>query len=85
MKKRLTKMNQATRTFKKLIKPMSTNVKMYLTAEELVERFRGIVTKNTLANWRSHGEGPTPTKIGGQVLYKTSEVEAWEQDRTTKR
>ncbi len=77
--------NQKTRTFKELLKPIATTPHMYMTPEELVERFRGIVTKETLANWRSNGKGPKPTMIGGRVLYKTSEVETWEKSRTTKR
>ena len=59
-----------------------TNKELYLTDEELVERFRGKVTKRTLANWRSNGEGPRPTKIGGRVLYKIVEVVELEKQRT---
>lgn len=54
----------------------------FYTPDELVARYRGKITKRTLANWRSHNEGPTPTKIGGRVLYAVSAVREWEQKRT---
>jgi hypothetical protein len=54
----------------------------YLTPEELVRRFRGTVSLQGLANWRSDGIGPNPTKIGGRVLYLLTEVERWEKRRT---
>lgn len=56
----------------------------YLTPEELVARFRGKITKRTLANWRSQGEGPDYTKIGGRVLYSVADVVAYEKRRTRK-
>lgn len=31
----------------------------------------------TLANWRSRGIGPKPTKVGHTVLYDWREVNAW--------
>ena len=64
---------------------MGTNKKMteqYLTPKELSERYKGTVTERTLANWRSSGEGPQFTKIGGRVLYPLHSVEAWEKKRT---
>ena len=54
----------------------------YMTADELVSRFKNQITKRTLANWRSHGEGPKYTKIGGRVLYSLKAVQAWEEKRT---
>lgn len=54
----------------------------YLTPAELVERYRGTITIRTLANWRSTGEGPRYTKIGGRVLYPLDAVKDWEQSRT---
>ncbi len=58
---------------------------IYLTPEDLVERWRGKITLRTLANWRSGREGPKPTKIGGKVLYRLDAVEAWETSRTQRR
>lgn len=54
----------------------------YLTPTELVNRYRGSITIRTLANWRSTGEGPRYTKIGGRVLYPVDAVKSWEESRT---
>lgn len=54
----------------------------YLTPDELVERYRGQINKRTLANWRSTGDGPEYTKIGGRVLYPSDGVTRWETNRT---
>jgi hypothetical protein len=59
--------------------------KIFLTPEDLVQRWEGKITLRTLANWRSGREGPKPTKIGGKVLYRLDVVEAWEQQRTQRR
>lgn len=54
----------------------------YLTPAELVARYKGTITIRTLANWRSTGEGPRYTKIGGRVLYPVEAVKTWELSRT---
>lgn len=54
----------------------------YLTPTELVQRYRCSITIRTLANWRSTGEGPRYTKIGGRVLYPVDAVKTWEDSRT---
>ncbi len=54
----------------------------YLTPAELVERYKRTITIRTLANWRSTGEGPRYTKIGGRVLYPVDGVISWEASRT---
>ena len=54
----------------------------YLTPAELVSRYKGTITIRTLANWRSTGEGPRYTKIGGRVLYPVDAVTEWERART---
>lgn len=61
---------------------LSTSDSDYMTADELVARFKNQITKRTLANWRSHGEGPKYTKIGGRVLYSLKAVQEWESRRT---
>lgn len=50
----------------------------FLTPDELVERWSGAVTRGTLANWRSQGEGPVFVKFGNRVRYPMVKVEAWE-------
>lgn len=59
-----------------------TNSTEYLTPAGLVARYRGSITIRTLANWRSTGEGPRYTKIGGRVLYPVDAVKTWEESRT---
>ena len=53
----------------------------YLTPTNLTERYKKSITLRTLANWRSIGEGPQYTKIGGRVLYALSAVLKWESKR----
>ncbi len=54
----------------------------YFTPDELIQRYRGKITRRTLANWRSNKEGPGFTKIGGRVLYPVVAVELWEKGRS---
>jgi hypothetical protein len=74
--------------FKAKKKKMNTDAttinEVYLTPDELVTRYRGQVNKRTLANWRSHRDGPKYTKIGGRVLYRLDNVVEWENKRTLK-
>ena len=53
--------------------------RMYLTAEEVSERYRSTVSIGTLRNWRAMKVGPTFIKIGKAVLYPIDELEAWDQ------
>ena len=55
----------------------------FLTPAELVERWNGTVTRNTLANWRAQSKGPPFVKIGSRVVYRVSDLEAWERNNTT--
>lgn len=52
----------------------------FLTADELIERWNGAVSKGTLANWRSQGKGPDFVKPFGRVQYLLSSVIAWEKE-----
>jgi len=54
----------------------------FLTPPQLVERWGAQVTLATLATWRSRSNGPAFVKIGGRVLYRTSDVEAYESRNT---
>lgn len=56
---------------------------LLFTAEELVARWRGALSLETLANWRSQtvGIGPAFVKIGRTVLYPFDAVIAFEQQR----
>jgi hypothetical protein len=52
---------------------------IYLTTEEVSERYRGEITVGTLANWRALKIGPPYAKIGKAILYPVTELEAWEK------
>lgn len=58
--------------------------RVYLTQDEVAERYRGLVSVGTLANWRFKGVGPNYVKIGKAVLYAESDLDAWD-DRNTAR
>ena len=51
----------------------------FLTPDDLVRRWKNTVALGTLATWRSRKNGPPFVKIGGRVLYRKAEVEAWER------
>lgn len=58
---------------------MTTRSSEYLTPDEVVARWRGLISKSTLDNWRSsQNRGPRFVKIGGRVLYPLDEVVAYE-------
>jgi DNA-binding transcriptional MerR regulator len=56
--------------------------KLFLTPDEVAERYEFKVTSRTLANWRSQGISPPYTKVGGRILYRMSDLKEWEQSRT---
>ena len=53
------------------------NNKVWLTQEELAERWRK--SPRTLANYRAQGKGPAYSKMGGKVLYDLQVVEETEK------
>jgi len=57
----------------------SADAPEFLTVGELVKRWRGTVTKGTLANWRSLKIGPAFTKMGREPLYPLVAVQAYER------
>lgn len=61
---------------------MSNEHPGYLTPEQLETRWGGRIKVRTLANWRTSGNGPPFTKIGGAVLYNREKLEQWEDTRT---
>lgn len=56
--------------------------KQFLTPKQLAERWGGIVSVQTLANWRASGKGPRFVKIGARVTYDVADVVAWEAQQT---
>jgi hypothetical protein len=51
------------------------HVDALLTPAEVAERLRRPVA--TVRFWRATGTGPKGANVGGRVLYKQSDVEAW--------
>lgn len=49
----------------------------HLHQADLARRWR--ISPRTLERWRWQGLGPRHLKIGGRVIYKVSEVEAFEE------
>ena len=56
--------------------------KQYLTQDEVAERYRGLISVRTLANWRSLRIGPKYTKVGKTVLYSENELDKWDELNT---
>ena len=52
---------------------------IFLTLEEVIERYRGHVSEGILRNWRSMRIGPSFTKIGKAVLYSLEELDRWDR------
>jgi len=54
----------------------------HLNQIELADRWN--ISHRTLERWRWTGEGPAFLKIGGRVVYRLEDVEAFEADQTRK-
>ncbi|MQB43189.1 DNA-binding protein [Rhizobium sp. ICMP 5592] len=52
---------------------------LFLTVDEVVERYRGAICTGTLRNWRGLKIGPSFLKLGKSVLYPLAELETWER------
>jgi hypothetical protein len=52
---------------------------LFLTPNEVTERYRGEISAGTLRNWRAMRIGSSFLKIGKTVLYPLAELEAWER------
>ena len=55
-----------------------TEATEFLTPLQLAQRWVGVVTTGTLANWRSKGVGPSFTKLRGRVVYPLAAVQDYE-------
>jgi Helix-turn-helix domain len=54
-------------------------IALFLTTDEVSERYRGEISPGTLRNWRAMKIGPSFLKIGRAVLYPLAELEAWDR------
>jgi len=52
---------------------------MFLTLNEVIERYRGQIGDGTLRNWRSMRVGPSLLTIGKAVFYPAEELDRWER------
>ena len=52
---------------------------VFLTAEEVSERYRGEISIGTLRNWRGMRIGPGFVKVGKAVLYPIDALETWDK------
>jgi hypothetical protein len=52
---------------------------MFLTLNEVVERYRGQISEGTLRNWRSMRIRPSSIKIGKAILYPLEELDRWDR------
>ncbi len=50
-----------------------------LTPEQVVARYRGAVTIDTLERWRHFKTGPAYRRIGRLVFYHTADLFSWEK------
>ena len=50
-----------------------------LNQKELARRWG--ISHRTLERWRYNGQGPTFLKLGGRVLYRLADIEAFEQSQ----
>jgi hypothetical protein len=48
---------------------------MFLTLNEVIERYRGQISEGALRNWRSMRVGPSFLKVGKAVLYPLEELD----------
>jgi hypothetical protein len=54
---------------------------MFLTLNEVIERYRGQISEGTLRNWRSMRVGPSFLNVGKAVLYPREELDRWDRRR----
>ena len=52
----------------------------HMNQDDLAERWN--ISPRTLERWRWVGQGPRYIKIGGRVVYRLEEVEAFEAQQT---
>ncbi|SKV12250.1 Helix-turn-helix domain [Mycobacteroides abscessus subsp. abscessus] len=61
---------------------MKVSTRAYLTTRELAERCG--VSPRTVEGWRNNGLGPTYTRVGHRVMYRETDVTAWEDSEVAR-
>lgn len=54
----------------------------FLTPAQLSDRWGRRINVRTLANWRTAGTGPRYVKIGGAIMYRLDDIQAYEAKNT---
>jgi len=54
--------------------------RQFLTVDELISRWGSVVTRGTLANWRSKRVGPPFVKLRARVLYPLASLIEFEEN-----
>ena len=54
-------------------------MELHLDENKLAERWS--MSARTLQRWRQQGKGPHFLKLGGRVVYRLTDVEAFERDQ----
>jgi hypothetical protein len=62
--------------------PITSSTRIFLTPEEVSDRWRGRIAVETMSNWRSTGVGPPATRVGRTILYRLDLLEQWERHQT---
>jgi hypothetical protein len=52
---------------------------MFLTLNEVIDRYRGQISEGTFRNWRSMRVGPSFLKVGKAILYPREELDRWDR------
>jgi len=55
------------------------SVTRHLTQDQLADRWQ--MSPRTLERWRWLGEGPRFLKLGGRVVYRLEDIEAYETEQ----
>ena len=55
----------------------------HIDQKQLAERWN--ISAKTLERWRWAGEGPRFLKLGGRVVYRIADIEAFEQEQLRSR
>lgn len=55
---------------------------VFLSEEELINRWCRKISRDKLSKWRSNGGGPKCVKMGFTILYPISGVEEYEKQHT---
>lgn len=53
----------------------------WLPRASAIQLIPGLKSEGTLRNWEASGKAPAHYRIGGRVMYRRSDIEAWVEKR----